>query len=97
MDLDYENIQVDREEFLKQTYENIRKTEHYIEATFVVGNNNEAVIPNVIVRGANNLTVAKFIMALEEITKEMKLTHPEAEILKNIALKCDIEDISGEE
>ena len=94
MDIDnMKNVRIDKEEFIKQNNEKIRKSGHYAEVTILVEKGNGCIIPYIKTNKVGIREVALMIKSLESTLDQIKDKFPEANLLAQLGLSTRIEDL----
>jgi len=79
--MDYKDIEIDKKEFVKQTHEQIRKTDKYIEVSLVIGKDVKEVMPMITVNNVGDFEIAKMICGLQSCSKILAQENPIAYII----------------
>ena len=86
---DKENIEVDKKEFHKQYVEDIKKNQGFVEVNILVGKENNMCIPTFEIHNAGLEEVARMISTLEEFTRDICKSYPEAKLYADLFVKSE--------
>ncbi len=79
--MDYKDIEIDKSELVKQTHEQIRKTDKYVEVSIIIGKDTKEVMPIIKVHGVSDFEIAKMICSLQSCSKILTENNPLAYIM----------------
>ena len=79
--MDYKDIEIDKRELVKQTHEQIRKTDKYIEVSLVIGKDAKEVMPMIKVNNVSDFEIAEMICGLQSCIKILANENPIAYIM----------------
>ena len=88
-----EEIQIDKNELVKQRNEKIKETGHYIEINIVIGKDNHQTTPCCDFHNIGVPEVASAILVLEHLTESIKEKYPEADFYRKLCLNSRMEEL----
>lgn len=91
--MDINNCKMDKEEFVKQHNEKIRKSDNYMEVTILVEKGNTTLIPYVKVHNVGTVEVACMLKTLNAICEEIEERYPEAAFLARFGMDSKNKEI----
>ena len=78
-----EDIELDKEELMKQFNNEIYETGHYIEAHILIGED-DGFMPMLKFHDCNLIMVSKMYKALDEMKKEIEQEHPDVKCISKL-------------
>ena len=94
MDIDkMKNARIDKEEFVKQNNERIRKSGNYAEVTICIETGSSQVIPYCRLCKTTTKEIAMMIDALKKVLRELEESYPKASFYANFMMKSEKEDL----
>ena len=97
MDIDnMKNVRIDKEEFIKQNNEKIRKSGNYAEVSILVEKDSNCLMPYIGIHKVGIKEVAYLIDALKHTSKELEKRYPEAVFYANFMMRSEKKDLYEE-
>lgn len=94
MDIDnMKNVRIDKEEFVKQNNERIRKSGNYAEVTICIEAGSTEIIPYCHICKTSTKEVAMMIDALKHVCRELEERYPAAAFYANYMMKSEKKDL----